>query len=53
MDKLIGTIVVCGLVLVLFLGVFQGGLGGDIGDQGKEVGTSLTNVDAETAIGGN
>lgn len=37
MDKLIGVIVICGLVLLLYLGVFQDGLGGSIQNKGEEV----------------
>lgn len=44
MDKLIGTIVVCGLVLLLFLGVFQDSMGGNVSDQGENVGTTLNGV---------
>lgn len=42
MDKLIGVIVICGLVLVLYLGVFQGSLGGAIMDKGQEVENVIT-----------
>ena len=44
MDKLVGTIVVVGLVLLLFLGVFQGTIGGDVNTQGTEVGQTLVDT---------
>lgn len=47
MDKLIGTIVVVGLVLVIFLGVFQTGIGGDISEKGSDVNNSFNAVETE------
>lgn len=49
MDKLVGVLVVCGLVLVIFLGVFQGILGGDIKGQGESVGGTLTEITTRDA----
>lgn len=37
MDKLVGVIVICGLVLLLYLGVFQGGIADSIKNKGIEV----------------